>query len=111
MKVGDLVVSKAYQNHANIVPAKLVINVSNRALEGPENPYIVLADEPTGNLDSKTGVEIMAVFERLHQKGHTIILITHEDNIAKHAHRIIHILDGTVARDEKNHPPMTHKAD
>ena len=53
----------------------------------------------------------MAVFERLHQKGHTIILITHEDNIAKHAHRIIHILDGTVERDEKNHPPMTHKAD
>ncbi len=75
------------------------------------NPSIVLADEPTGNLDSKTGVEIMAVFERLHQKGHTIILITHEDNIAKHAHRIIHILDGTVERDEKNHPPMTHKAD
>ena len=75
------------------------------------NPSIVLADEPTGNLDSKTGVEIMAVFERLHQKGHTIILITHEDNIAKHAHRIIHILDGTVERDEKNHPPMIHKAD
>ncbi|GIT67354.1 MAG: hypothetical protein Ct9H300mP25_08260 [Acidobacteriota bacterium] len=75
------------------------------------NPSFVLADEPTGNLDSKTGVEIMAVFERLHQKGHTIILITHEDNIAKHAHRIIHILDGTVERDEKNHPPMTHKAD
>ena len=75
------------------------------------NPSIVLADEPTGNLDSKTGVEIMAVFERLHRKGHTIILITHEDNIAKHAHRIIHILDGTVERDEKNHPPMTHKAD
>ena len=46
MKVGDLVVSKAYQNYANIVPAKLVVNVSNRELEGPENPYIVLADEP-----------------------------------------------------------------
>ena len=46
MKVGDLVVSKAYQNHANIVPAKLVVSVSNRALEGPENPFIVLADKP-----------------------------------------------------------------
>ena len=46
MKVGDLVVSKAYQNHANIVPAKLVVNVSNRAVSGPENPYIVLADDP-----------------------------------------------------------------
>ncbi len=46
MKVGDLVVSKAYQNHADIVPAKLVVNVSNRALDGPENPFIVLSDEP-----------------------------------------------------------------
>ena len=68
------------------------------------NPSIVLADEPTGNLDSKTGVEIMAVFERLHQKGHTIILITHEQDIAKHAHRIIHILDGAVERDERKFP-------
>ena len=56
------------------------------------NPSIVLADEPTGNLDSKTGVEIMAVFDRLHQKGHTIILITHERDVARHAHRVIHIL-------------------
>ena len=75
------------------------------------DPSIVLADEPTGNLDSKTGVEIMAVFERLHRKGHTIILITHEVDIAKHAHRVIHILDGTVERDEINHPRNTHKAD
>ena len=75
------------------------------------DPSIVLADEPTGNLDSKTGVEIMAVFERLHRKGHTIILITHEVDIAKHAHRVIHILDGTVERDETNHPNTIHKAD
>ena len=68
------------------------------------NPSIVLADEPTGNLDSKTGVEIMAVFERLHQKGHTIILITHEHDVAKHAHRVIHILDGAVERDERKIP-------
>jgi len=73
------------------------------------NPSILLADEPTGNLDSKTGVEIMAVFERLHQKGHTIILITHEHDIARHAHRVIHILDGTVERDENNRPKRTQK--
>ena len=75
------------------------------------DPSIVLADEPTGNLDSKTGVEIMAVFERLHRKGHTIILITHEVDIAKHAHRVIHILDGTGERDETNHLKTIHKAD
>ena len=74
------------------------------------DPSIVLADEPTGNLDSKTGVEIMAVFERLHRKGHTIILITHEVDIAKHAHRVIHILDGTVERAETNHQNTIHKA-
>ena len=73
------------------------------------NPSIVLADEPTGNLDSKTGVEIMAVFERLHQKGHTIILITHEHDVAKHAHRVIHILDGAVERDERKVPSTTVK--
>ena len=75
------------------------------------NPSIVLADEPTGNLDSKTGVEIMAVFERLHQKGHTIILITHERDVARHAHRVIHILDGAVERDEQKFPPTTRKPD
>ena len=75
------------------------------------NPSIVLADEPTGNLDSKTGVEIMAVFDRLHQKGHTIILITHERDIARHAHRVIHILDGAVERDEQKFPPTTRKPD
>ena len=71
------------------------------------NPSIVLADEPTGNLDSKTGVEIMAVLERLHQKGHTIILITHEHDVAKHAHRVIHILDGAVERDERKFQTTT----
>ena len=71
------------------------------------NPSIVLADEPTGNLDSKTGVEIMEVFKRLHQKGHTIILITHEQDIAKHAHRVIHILDGAVERDERKFQTTT----
>ncbi len=63
-------------------------------------PSILLADEPTGALDSKTGDEIMALFERLYQEGNTIILVTHEPDIASHAHRIIHIRDGKVERDE-----------
>ena len=64
------------------------------------SPSIVLADEPTGNLDSKTGEEIMALFENLYRQGNTIILVTHEHDIAQHAHRIIHIRDGKIASDE-----------
>jgi putative ABC transport system ATP-binding protein len=69
------------------------------------NPAIILADEPTGNLDSKTGEEIMALFEDLHKAGNTIILVTHEEDIAEHAHRIVRIFDGRVAHDEKNPSP------
>ena len=65
------------------------------------NPSIILADEPTGNLDSQTGAEIMALFDRLHQQGNTIILVTHEHDIAEHAHRVIHIRDGKVELDER----------
>jgi len=65
------------------------------------NPSIVLADEPTGNLDSKTGEEIMNLFENLHSQGNTIILVTHEMDIAQHAHRVIFIRDGKIASDEK----------
>ena len=65
------------------------------------NPSIILADEPTGNLDSQTGVEIMALFDRLHQQGNTIVLVTHEHDIAEYAHRIIHIKDGKVFSDQK----------
>jgi putative ABC transport system ATP-binding protein len=64
------------------------------------NPSIILADEPTGNLDSKTGVEIMALFDRLHQQGNTIVLVTHEPDIAEYAHRVIHVRDGKVEKDE-----------
>ena len=64
------------------------------------NPSILLADEPTGNLDSATGIEIMGLFERLHQQGNTIVLVTHEHDIAMHAHRIIHVRDGKVEKDE-----------
>jgi putative ABC transport system ATP-binding protein len=63
------------------------------------NPSILLADEPTGNLDSQTGEEIMGVFARLHQQGNTIILVTHEHDIAQHAHRVIHLRDGMIASD------------
>ena len=65
------------------------------------NPSILLADEPTGNLDTATGNEIMGLFERLHQQGNTIVLVTHEHDIALHAHRVIHIRDGKVEKDEK----------
>jgi putative ABC transport system ATP-binding protein len=64
------------------------------------NPSILLADEPTGNLDSATGEEIMRLFERLHADGHTIILVTHERDIADHARRTIHIRDGKIEKDE-----------
>lgn len=64
------------------------------------NPSIVLADEPTGNLDSKTGEEIMKLFDRLHAEGHTLILVTHERDIAAYAHRVIGIKDGTIEFDE-----------
>jgi putative ABC transport system ATP-binding protein len=65
------------------------------------DPAILLADEPTGNLDTATGNEIMALFEHLHQKGNTIVLVTHELDIAMHAHRVVHLRDGKVERDEK----------
>ena len=65
------------------------------------NPSILLADEPTGNLDSKTGEEIMSLFGRLHQSGNTIVLVTHEPEIASHAHRVIYIKDGQVEKDSR----------
>jgi putative ABC transport system ATP-binding protein len=66
-------------------------------------PSILLADEPTGNLDSKTGAEIMALFDELSQRGHTIIVVTHEEDVARHARRIVRIRDGLIAADEIVH--------
>ena len=66
------------------------------------HPAIILADEPTGNLDSKTSIEIMALLEEIHKQGNTIVLVTHEEDIAQHAHRIVRLKDGIVERDYKN---------
>jgi putative ABC transport system ATP-binding protein len=66
------------------------------------DPSIILADEPTGNLDSKTSIEMMGLFEEIHKMGNTVIIVTHEEDIAKFAHRIIRLRDGEVEIDELN---------
>ena len=68
------------------------------------NPSIILADEPTGNLDTKTSYEIMALFDEIHKQGNTIILVTHEEDIARHAKRIVRLRDGVIETDEQNEP-------
>lgn len=69
------------------------------------NPSIILADEPTGNLDSKTSIEILGLFQEIHEAGNTIILVTHEEDISLHAHRIIRLLDGNISSDTINSHP------
>ena len=71
------------------------------------DPSIILADEPTGNLDTKTSIEIMGIFEKIHQEGNTIILVTHEPDIAEHAHRIVRLRDGLVETDVRNENVVT----
>jgi putative ABC transport system ATP-binding protein len=73
-------------------------------------PSIILADEPTGNLDSKTGEEIMALFEDLYQRGNTIILVTHERDIAAHARRTVHLRDGLIESDHAGFIPEVDMA-
>ncbi len=72
-------------------------------------PSIILADEPTGNLDTKTSIEIMGLFEDIHRKGNTIILVTHEEDIAQYAHRIVRLRDGLIESDEINPNPVGSK--
>ena len=71
------------------------------------SPSIILADEPTGNLDSKTSRDILNLFDEIHQRGNTIIIVTHEEDIAKHAHRIIRLMDGMIESDEINPNPAS----
>jgi putative ABC transport system ATP-binding protein len=66
------------------------------------DPAIILADEPTGNLDSKTSIEILGLLEEIHKKGNTVIIVTHEEDIAQHTHRIIRLIDGKISSDEPN---------
>jgi len=68
------------------------------------SPSLLLADEPTGNLDSRTGEEIMLLFDELHADGNTVIIVTHEEAVARRAHRVVRILDGLVASDERVEP-------
>ncbi len=71
------------------------------------SPSIILADEPTGNLDSKTSIDIMGLFEKIHKAGNTVIIVTHEENIAEHTHRIIRLKDGIVDSEEINENPIS----
>jgi putative ABC transport system ATP-binding protein len=71
------------------------------------NPSIILADEPTGNLDSKTSIEIMGLFEQIHKAGNTVIIVTHEENIAEHTHRIIRLKDGLIDSESINKNPIS----
>ena len=73
------------------------------------NPEIILADEPTGNLDSRAGLEVISVFQRLHAEGKTVVLVTHSQEIANHANRIIHIKDGRITGDERVQNPLNAK--
>jgi putative ABC transport system ATP-binding protein len=72
------------------------------------DPSIILADEPTGNLDSKTSYEIMDIFGKIHTGGNTVVLVTHEEDIAAHAHRVIRLRDGVIESDKKKEPTMVH---
>jgi putative ABC transport system ATP-binding protein len=96
VKLGDRIVHKPNElsggERQRVAIARALVN----------HPAIILADEPTGNLDSKTSVEILGLLEEIHKMGNTVIIVTHEEDIAQHAHRIIRLMDGRISMDEPN---------
>jgi putative ABC transport system ATP-binding protein len=112
LRAEEVLVSVGLGNRMNHKPNELSGGQRQRvaiARALVNNPAIILADEPTGNLDSKTSVEIMGLFEEIHKKGNTIILVTHEEDIALHAHRIVRLKDGMVESDSSNTRITTYK--
>lgn len=111
-RAGEVLESVGLGNRMNHKPNELSGGQRQRvaiARALVNHPAIILADEPTGNLDSKTSVEIMGLFEEIHKKGNTIILVTHEEDIALHAHRIVRLKDGLVESDRVNPKITTYK--
>jgi putative ABC transport system ATP-binding protein len=109
-RAGEVLVSVGLEDRVSHKPNELSGGQRQRvavARAMVNSPSIILADEPTGNLDSKTSMDILNLFNEIHQKGNTIILVTHEEDIARHAHRIIRLKDGMIESDEVNTNPAT----
>ena len=109
-RAGEVLVSVGLEDRVSNKPNELSGGQRQRvavARAMVNSPSIILADEPTGNLDSKTSMDILNLFNEIHQKGNTIILVTHEEDIARHAHRIIRLKDGMIESDEVNTNPAT----
>ncbi len=109
-RAGEVLVSVGLEDRVRHKPNELSGGQRQRvavARAMVNSPSIILADEPTGNLDSKTSKDILNLFDEIHQKGNTIIIVTHEEDIARHAHRIIRLMDGMIESDEINKNPTT----
>jgi putative ABC transport system ATP-binding protein len=109
-RAGEVLVSVGLEDRVTHKPNELSGGQRQRvavARAMVNSPSIILADEPTGNLDSKTSMDILNLFDEIHQRGNTIIIVTHEEDIARHAHRIIRLKDGMIESDEVNTNPAT----